>query len=275
MASTITRSKSKVSDTELCNYLDEKFSDFEKRFADNIKQMISQEFSSLLQNQEMRINELSQQVNNQNDVIESLKVEINLLKQEKSATKDQVDIIRDLKVEVEKLKNDNFHYAQVEKKALALEQYSRRQSVRLDGIKVSENESSEDLQKIVKDCFIEAEVVVPDTVLDSVHRIGPIYLDQSNNRCQSILIKFSNFSHRTEFYRARKNLSGSKRVRIDLTKSNYTLLKNARALLYESKIKDVYAFSDINCRLKIVNKETNDSSFFESMDDVRNFLSVS
>ena len=116
MASTITRSKSKVSDTVLCNNLDEKISDFEKRFADNIKQMISQEFSSLLQNQEMRINELSQQVNNQNDVIESLKVEINLLKQEKSATKDQVDIIRDLKVEVEKLKNDNFHYAQVEKK---------------------------------------------------------------------------------------------------------------------------------------------------------------
>ena len=51
----------------------------------------------------------------------------------------------------------------------------------------------EDVINLVKDCFAEADVDIPDTVLDRAHRIGPVYKDESNQNIQEIIVKFNNF----------------------------------------------------------------------------------
>ena len=38
-----------------------------------------------------------------------------------------------------------------------------------------------DVINLVKDCFAEADVDIPDTVLDRAHRIGPVYKDESDH----------------------------------------------------------------------------------------------
>ena len=62
----------------------------------------------------------------------------------------------------------------------------------------------------------EADIDIPDVIIDRAHRIGNEYLDNSKNvKCKSIIVRFTAFRHRTRFYRAKKIL---KRVsRLNLT----------------------------------------------------------
>ena len=44
------------------------------------------------------------------------------------------------------------------------------------------NESSDDVMNLTKLLFEEAKVSVPENVLDSAHRIGPIYTDRVSQK---------------------------------------------------------------------------------------------
>ena len=136
-----------------------------------------------------------------------------------------------------------------------LEAYSRRQCLRIDGVELVPNESNDMVLTNVMNYFVEAQVKIPEVAVDRVHRIGPKY---KNNR---------------------KNLTNHKSVKIDLTKKRYQLLKNAQDLLSKTLLEEgiednIYVYADVNCRLKIVNKDMDESSFFESLDDVRNICSA-
>ena len=59
-------------------------------------------------------------------------------------------------------------------------------------------------------------------------RIGSRYQDaSSNNYCKCIIIRFTTFRHRTMFYRAKNKLKRGMKIKLDLTKSRYNLLKRA------------------------------------------------
>ena len=68
------------------------------------------------------------------------------------------------------------------------------------------------------------------------------------------------------FYRNRKSLKGGVTVHLDLTKSRMDLLMEAN-----KHIKDIsnveFAYSDINCRLKVRFKNRREE-FFDSMEDL-------
>ena len=107
-----------------------------------------------------------------------------------------------------------------------LEQYRRRLCLRIDGVPTKANESSDDVLNSVKSLFKEAKVDIPESIIDHAHRIGSRYLDaSSNNCCKSIIIRFTTFPHRTMFYRAKNKLKRGVRIKLDLTKSRYNLLK--------------------------------------------------
>ena len=153
-------------------------------------------------------------------------------------------------------------------------QYSRRQCLRIEGIVKTRKEKVEDVTNLVKDCFAEVDVDIPDTVLDRAHRIGPVYKDESDQNIQGIIVKFNNFRYRSMFYKNRKKLKGGKRVRIDLTSNRYNLLKKTNALIKRMKMENtVYTFADVNCRLKVVNKENGEGAFFDNLEEVDLFLS--
>ena len=129
--------------------------------------------------------------------------------------------------------------------------------------------SQNDVLDPVNSLFKEAKVDILESVIDRVYRIGYRYLDAaSNNYCKSIIIRFITFRHRTMFYRAKNKLKRGVRIKLDLTKSRYGLLKRAKDHVKEvPSIKFCYA--DINCHLKVkFNAENQKHIFFSSFDNL-------
>ena len=228
------------------------------------------------------------------DKFEELKSYFNdkLVQQEERITKTFNDLINDLKKEMkieikaevnkqcEKLSSEN----KMLKKQVSelinlniknqeetddLEQYGRRLCLRIDGVPTVQNESSEEVLEKVKSLFTEGKVEIPDTVLDRAHRIGPSYTDKASKKnCKSIIVRFTTFRHRTMFYGVRKNLRKGIKVKLDLTKSRFDLLKQAN-----DHVKDVpaikFCYADVNCRLRVkFRDEKENDEFFSSFEEL-------
>ena len=76
------------------------------------------------------------------------------------------------------------------------------------------------------------------------------------------------------FYRVKNKLKTGVRVKLDLTKSRYDLLKRANDHVKEvPSIKFCYA--DVNCRLKVkINDENQKYIFFSSFDDLQDIVDM-
>ena len=86
--------------------------------------------------------------------------------------------------------------------------------------------SQNDVLDPVNALFKEAKVDILESVIDQVYRIGYRYLDAaSNNYCKSIIIRFITFRHRTMLCRTKNKLKRDVRIKLDLSKSRYDLLK--------------------------------------------------
>ena len=207
--------------------------------------------TSLINEQNRKIENLNGKLTKQNSIISILQNNVEVLNEQCS-----------------KLQKD------INTKCEELEQYSRRQCLRFQGIVKPRKEKVEDVINLVKDCFAEHTVYIPDTVLDRAHRIGPVYKDKSDQNIQGIIVKFNNFRYRSMFYKNRKKLKQGKHVRIDLTSYRYNFLKKANVLIKRMKMENtVYTFADVNCRLKVVNKENGEGAFFDNLEEVDLFLS--
>ena len=207
--------------------------------------------TSLINEQNRKIENLNGKLTKQNSIISILQNNVEVLNEQCS-----------------KLQKD------INTKCEELEQYSRRQCLRFQGIVKPRKEKVEDVINLVKDCFAEHTVYIPDTVLDRAHRIGPVYKDKSDQNIQGIIVKFNNFRYRSIFYKNRKKLKQGKHVRIDLTSYRYNFLKKANVLIKRMKMENtVYTFADVNCRLKFVNKENGEEAFFDKLEEVDLFLS--
>ena len=62
-----------------------------------------------------------------------------------------------------------------------LRQNERRLCLRINGVPVKSDESSNDVLKYVEGMFEEDELDNPDTVIDQAHRTGPEFSDQTQN----------------------------------------------------------------------------------------------
>ena len=150
-----------------------------------------------------------------------------------------------------------------------LEQYGRRLYLPTH----SKNESSDDVLEFTKYLLKETKVAVPDIVLDCAHRIGPSYTDKiTSQKCKSITVRFTTFRHRTLFYRARKNLKSGFKVKLDLTKSRFNLLKKAN-----NHVKEIpaisFCYADVNCRLRVKFHDANQEDiFFATFEELRDIV---
>ena len=137
------------------------------------------------------------------------------------------------------------------------------------------NESSDDVLDSVKSLFKEAKVDIPESIIDHTHIIGSRYLDDSlNNYCKSIILRFTTLRHSTMFYRAKNELKRGVRIKLDLTKSRYNLLKRANDHVKEVP-SIIFCYADINCRLKVkFNDENQKDIFFSSFDELRDIVDM-
>ena len=176
-----------------------------------------------------------------------------------------------LQEQVMSLKHANL---QMQNSKEELEQYGRRLCLRINGVPVKSDETSDDVLKYIKEMFDEGELDFSDTVIDRAHRIGPEYSDyKTKKKCKAIIVRFTTFRHRTLVYRARKQIRDVK-IRLDLTKERHALLLEANNLVKGNN--DVkFCFVDINCRLKIKwEDELRPDSFFSSLEDLKGKLQV-
>ena len=122
-------------------------------------------------------------------------------------------------------------------------------------------EKSDEVLEQVRKLFGEAEVTIPDAVLDRAHRVS-----KSNH---DVIVRFTTFRHRTLFYRKCKTLKG-KSVHLDLTKSRLKLLSDAKNLI-SSRSDIAFCYADINCRCKVRYSDGKEL-FFKSISDLEDIL---
>ena len=82
--------------------------------------------------------------------------------------------------------------------------------------------NSDEVLDQVRSLFDEAEVTIPDAVLDRAHRV----IKKTND----VIVRFTTFRHRTLIYRKRKSLK-RKSVHLDLTRSRLQLLNDAKKVI--------------------------------------------
>ena len=164
-------------EVDFVSYIDSKFADFEEKFVEELKEDLLSNITSLINEQNKQIKILNEKLTKLNSTILILQNNVEFLNDQCS-----------------KLQKD------INTKCDELEQYSRCQCLRIEGIVKPRKEKVEDVINLAKDCFAEADVNIPDTVLDRAHRTGPVCKDESDQNIQGIIVKFHNFRYRSMFY---------------------------------------------------------------------------
>ena len=219
---------------EILTKIDEKFSDFKTAIMIEIREQIKQEVSVALEKEIKKREELT---------VCMLPEHVKNYQEQKNELKASQD---------------------------ELEQYGRRLCIRIHGVPVAENETSNNVLQNVRSIIEESSSEIPDVAIDRAHRVGNAYFDKTSGvKCKSIIVRFTSFWHRTMFHHSRKNLKRNVKVKLDLTKKHLIFTEAMQVVKNNEAVKFVMA--DINCRLKVVFKDDN-SLFFSDYDNLRDIL---
>ena len=183
------------------------------------------------------------------------------------------DELNDVKHELRETKTENRSLRRQLNEATGnmddLEQYQRRQSVRIEGLKYTTGETNEQLHTLVKTELATIGIVLDDSDVIRLHRSSkPRARDTDNTLVAQTLVKLSNWKIREKLHsanRAAREKSAAFRIHHDLTKLRYGLLKSAREridrhllLQYDrEQIKrlpeedKIFAFANVNSELRI------------------------
>ena len=156
------------------------------------------------------------------------------------------------------------------------EQYTRRTSLRLNGIPYSGKETGEESLNKVKAEVAKLGITIDDCEFDRAHRVGrPKDRDGNMVKERQMIVKFSTFRSRTLVYRNRKaatvtDTNNKVRFYIDQTKRRFELRKMADDYVRDKPDVD-FVFVDINCNL-CVRLKNGEYKFFNSREELINIV---
>ena len=114
-----------------------------------------------------------------------------------------------------------------------LEQYGHRQYMCLEDIPVEKDETADKVLSKVENILKEACPNLHGDCTDRAHRIGCDYkCHKTNKTCCSVIVRFTGVKHGTSIYRNR-NILKDVRVKLDLQKKRYNVLKKVRSTVDE------------------------------------------
>lgn len=129
----------------------------------------------------------------------------------------------------------------------ALEQYSRRNSIRIYGLPPTPNENPDDT--LIKFCKEKLNVEIKKGMLDSCHRLG-----KDENRSKPLLVKFVSREVKREIYSRKSKLKGTELIiREDLTRRKFQLLKSVKSKLNAAWTNDCNIFTKVNGKIIKIN----------------------
>lgn len=151
--------------------------------------------------------------------------------------------------EIEQLRTEN---TELRAELDDLQQYSRRNAVRISGIPEPDNEKPQGLYKTVTKLIDEdMKVKLDDRDFCRMHRVGratPPSDKHPDGLPRQIIVKFTSYAARRKVMKARKHLKDltgrPHRIYVneDLTRKRAKLAQLARAAKSEDKIKDTWVF---------------------------------
>ena len=157
-----------------------------------------------------------------------------------------------LKDKVEKLNDRNAVLntvtGELSKEVERLQQYSWRNCIVIEGIKLHRNETIESLEGKVQSAVIEDLGISKseyDSEFDKTHRIGPV----RNNNEQRVIVRFKKHSMCEKIYAQRKK---SKKIKVKPSLTNFRLktLNSTKERFEKSNHVD-FIYADIHGNLKI------------------------
>lgn len=171
-----------------------------------------------------------------NESTETLSSEIQTLRVENAKLRDEND----------KLRNDvrslTTRVAKVETENDALEQYTRRNSVRISGVPETEGENTDEFVFRLAGAL---QSYIGPSDIDRSHRVGK---PKTGGRHRDIIVKFATYGARQRIYLKRMDLRESENgdmktvfINEDLTKIRSKLLFDARTLVKGDKLKSAYS----------------------------------
>ena len=228
-------------------------SDDAKKYLDDLLRQYTTELKG-------EIDELKTLLNTKNDQIEELNEKvINVVKRNIELTEELRNTREYLEIKID----DN-------------EQYSRKDSLRIEGIEYVPGETHQDLGKKIVDSLgsLGANVTLQD--FHRYHRSSrPRTLENGRVVAQTI-VRYNNWMARASSLRASQTGSRKERlarpqfVKVDITKRRLSLLKKAQNALHDHPI--AHAFVNNECALKIKNRREDCEYLFNSNTELMDIL---
>ena len=125
-----------------------------------------------------------------------------------------------------------------------LDQYHRRSNIIIKNVFLPENESDDDVKKVVTK-IVKNDIVKPELLssVDKHHRIGKVK-EVNGKKMQNIIARFKSHSARYSVYQERKKVKNAK-ISANLTKRRSQLLNDA-SLAVKNLEKVDFCFSNIH-----------------------------
>ena len=152
-------------------------------------------------------------------------------------------------------------------------QYSKKQNLIIDGLKISRNDNNDKIRELVLSEIRRLNLDIDDHDIDRVHRIESPYVDNRGKLHTPVIVRFISWYARNTLYEARKSTRFS--VRADLTSRRLDLLNDSKKLIAEEGSRAAsffeFSFADRNCHLTVKSKD--DRLFkFNSIEEFKSLI---
>lgn len=228
-----------ISITECFRKLEEKITASETNLQKKIKEMIAEMKTEILQSVEHKINVMENRLFESEKENDEMKKEIGLLNKTLNA---QIDENQRLKREIDREKQ------QTQLKLNDMEQYGRRNNIRIDGIENKDGEIADETTKVViqKLNTKMKNLNITEKDIDACHRIG-----ETKSGKRQIIVKFVSRQTRDRVIRSRKLFrDDSIYLNEDLTKLTETVLMSVKRKMTD----EVHAVWSRDCKIYYKNK---------------------
>ena len=169
--------------------------------------------------------------------IHGLKNEVSDLRKSLEFTQNNLEEkVDNVEKRIEKLESDiqeTYEYQidpkYVQDKLTDLEDKSRENNIRIDGIKETKGETWNDCEEKVQDMFAQ-KLGLDDTETERAHRAKRNNRDSNTNRPQTIIVKLLRFKYKTKIFQNAKKLKGQNIfINNDFSKATLELRKDLMA----------------------------------------------
>ena len=183
-----------------------------------------------IKNNNGRLNNIMKEIDDLKRLIESIETCQNIKDEELKDTGNLIDKIKEtFKSEIEKLKKDN---DDTNNKLRILEDRSRRDNLRFDGIEEWEEESWADTEQNLKDTLSDI-LGIQNVKIERAHRVG----DKKRSPCRTIVAKLSSFKMKERILAEAKKMKPKgiqiyedfSKATVEIRKKNWEKVKELRA----------------------------------------------